>query len=107
MVTPLGNVFFIDEKVMALADIKLVGSMVESIVIEFDQGKFEEFFSSSSKSQKATRQYRRVSLGTRSQVSSETSPKVTCAIAHNASIAISNEVLKTSRVAHAAHINVF
>ena len=36
--------------------------MVESLVVEFDQAKYEEFLSSGSKSPKA-RQYRKVSLG--------------------------------------------
>jgi len=41
MTTPLGTVFSIDEKVIAQADVKLVGLTVESLVIEFDQEKFE------------------------------------------------------------------
>jgi len=41
-----------------------------------------------------------------SQVFSETSPKVTYAIAHNTRSTTSSEVLKTSHVAHMAHIIV-
>jgi len=48
-----------------------MGKMVESIVVEFDQAKYEEFLSFGSKSPRA-RQYCKVSSGTRSQVSSET-----------------------------------
>jgi len=45
--------------------------MVESLIVELDQAKYEEFLSSGSKSPRA-RQYRKVSSGTRSQVRSET-----------------------------------
>ena len=44
--------------------------MVESLIVEFDQAKYEEFCSSGSKSPRA-RQYRKVSSGTRSPVHSE------------------------------------
>ena len=50
--------------------------MVESLVLEFDQVKYEEFLSTGSKSPRVARQYRRVSSEIRSQVSSETSPKM-------------------------------
>ena len=46
------------------------GKMVETLVVEFDQAKYEEFLSSGSKSPRA-RRYRMVSSGTRSQVRSE------------------------------------
>ena len=36
MVTPLGNSFSINEKVVAQADDKMLGFTVESLVIEFD-----------------------------------------------------------------------
>jgi len=52
------------------------------------------------------RQYCRVSSGTRPQVSSETSPKVSCVIVHNANSAMSYKVLKISRVAHTARVNI-
>ena len=47
-------------------------------------------------------QYRKVSSGTRSRVSSETSPKVVRTFAHSASSATFNEVLKISCAAHIA-----
>ena len=106
MATSLKTIFSTDEKFVAQADIKLIESMVKSFVVEFDQEKFKEFLFSGSKNPKATRQYRRVFSETRSQVSSETSPKVACAIAHNASSAIFSEVLKTSRVARTTRVNV-
>ena len=62
MATLLGNLTFsTDEQVVVQGDINFVGKMVESLVVEFDQVKYEEFLSSGSKSPKATRQYRRVS----------------------------------------------
>ena len=54
MATPLGAFFSTDEKVVTQADVKLIGSMVELLVVEFDQGKFEEFLFSGSDCQKAT-----------------------------------------------------
>ena len=50
-----------------------MGKTVESLVVEFDQAKYEEFLSSGSKSLKA-RVYRKVSSGTCSQVCSEILP---------------------------------
>ena len=55
MATPLGTSFSTDENVMAQADVRLLGKTVESLVIEFDQEKFEEFLSSGSASRKAMR----------------------------------------------------
>jgi len=75
MATPLGIIFSTNEQVVAQGDITFMEKMVESFIVEFDQAKYEEFLSSSSKSPSVARQYRRVS----SQVSSETSPKMACA----------------------------
>ena len=66
MVTPLGTIFSTDEKAVAQADVRLIESTFESLVIEFDQEKFEEFLSSGSKSPKVTQQYHIVSSETRS-----------------------------------------
>ena len=63
MATQLGNIFSTDEKAIAQVDFKLLGSMVESLVIEFDQEKFEQLLSGSI-SPKSTRQYRKVSSET-------------------------------------------
>ena len=106
MTTLLGTIFYTDEKIVAQADVKFLGLTVESLVVEFDQDRFEEFLSSGSKSPKAMRKYRKVSSGTRSQVSSETSPKVTCVNAHNVSSAASSKILKASFIAHTIHVNV-
>ena len=72
MATPLGTTFSTDEQVVAQGDVTYIGKMVESLVVEFDQAKYEKFLSSSSKSPGA-RQYRKVSSGTRFQVPLEVS----------------------------------
>jgi len=68
--TPLGTTFSTDEQVVAQGDVTYTRKVVESLVMKFDQAKYEEFLSSSSKNSKA-RQYRKVSLGTHSRVPSE------------------------------------
>ena len=60
MVTPLGNVFSIDEKVIAQVHLNLIGSTVESLVVEFDQEKFEQLLSSGSVSSKSMQKYHKV-----------------------------------------------
>ena len=81
-----------------------MGKMVESLIVEFDQAKYEEFLSSGSKSPKA-RQYRKVSSEIRSQVSSKASPNVVFAenimagrITRKARINISHEAREVSVV---------
>ena len=63
MATPLGTTFVTDEQIVAQGDILYKGKMVESLVVEFDPAKYEEFLSSGSKNPK-TRVCRRVSTGT-------------------------------------------
>ena len=70
MVTPLGTTFVTDEQVVAQGDVIYKGKSVESLVVEFDQAKYEEFLSSGSKNQKA-RAYRRVSTGICPEIRSE------------------------------------
>ena len=53
MATPLRTSFSTDENAAAQADVQLLGKMVESVVIEFDQEKFKKFLSSGSASPKA------------------------------------------------------
>ena len=52
MATLLGIVFSTDENMVAQADVNFIGT---TVVAEFDQAKYEEYLSSSSKSLKATR----------------------------------------------------
>jgi len=79
MATPLGTTYSTDKQVVAQGDVNFKGKTVESLVVEFDQAKYEEFLSSGSKSPKAARQYCRVSSEIGSQVSSETYPRMACA----------------------------
>ena len=60
MATPLGSIFFTDEQVVAQGDITFMGKMVESLIVELDQAKYEEFLSSGSKSPRVAWQCRRV-----------------------------------------------
>ena len=76
MVTPLGTTFSTDEQVMEQSGTSFMGKTVESLVVEFDQAKYEEFLSSGSKSPRVARQYHRVSSEIRSQVLLETFPKM-------------------------------
>ena len=75
MATPLGTTFSTDEQVVAQGDVSFMGKMVESLIVKFDQAKYEKFISSDSKSLRVTRQYRGVSSEVRPQVSSETSQR--------------------------------
>jgi len=55
MVTLLETSFSTDENAVAQADVRLLEKMVEFLVIEFDQEKFEKFLSSGSASPKVMR----------------------------------------------------
>jgi len=79
MVTPLGTVFSIDEQVVAQGDVSFMEKTVESLVVEFNQAKYEEFLSPGSKSPMVARQYCRAYLEIHTQVSSETFPNMACA----------------------------
>ena len=45
MATPLGTSFSTIEKEVSQRDNKIVGSVVEHLVVEFDQRKFEDLLS--------------------------------------------------------------
>jgi len=64
MATPLGMIYYTDEEMVAQSDTELLGSMVESLVVEFDQERYEKFLSAGSVSPKATRRFRKVSQET-------------------------------------------
>ena len=103
--TPLG-ISFSTENIVAQADICLLGETVESLIVEFDQGKFEKFLSSGSACPKVMQQYRKVSSETWSRISLEITPEVAHTTACNTKCATSEEVLKICRIAHTAHVNV-
>ena len=73
MATPLGNLFVTDEQAVAQDDVLRKGKIVETLVVEFNQAKYEEFLSSGSKSPK-TRICRRVSTGKLPEAQSEALP---------------------------------
>ena len=68
MATPLETIFSTDENMVAQADVNFIRATVESLVVEFDQVKYEKYLSSTSKSLKTTRQYHKVSSKIHSQV---------------------------------------
>ena len=92
MVTLLGKTFSTYEQVVAQGDVTYIGKTVESLVVEFDQAKYEEFLSSGSKSPRA-RQYRKVSSGTYSQIPLEIPSDVT-----GTKSAVANRVTCKARV---------
>jgi len=67
MATTVGETILSDEMVVAQSDVIATGTMVESLVIEFDQAKYEEYLSSDSSSPRSARKYRRVSREPRVQ----------------------------------------
>ena len=88
------------------ADLKLLRSMIESFVVEFDLEKVEELISSGPISPKLMQQYRKVSSESRSQVSLETSKKKAHTLFDKASGSISLELLTTPRGANmACHVS--
>ena len=95
MATPLGTTFSTDEQVVAQGDVTFMGRTVESLVIEFDQAKYEEFLFSGSKSPRA-RHYRKVSSEICPQIPSKASPNVA-----------SVENIIAGRIIRKARINVF
>ena len=64
MATPLGTIYYTDEEMVAQSDTELLGSMVESLVVEFDQESYEKFLSAGSVSPKETQRFRKVSQET-------------------------------------------
>ena len=64
MATLLG-MSFSDEEVVAQSDVHLIGTTVETLIIEFDQAKFEKALSSGSFSPKAMRKIHKVAKETK------------------------------------------
>ena len=114
MATPLGTAFVTDEQIVAQDDVLRKGKMVESLVVEFDQAKYEEFLSSGSKSPK-TRVCRRVSTGQLPEAQSEALSGVVVARCVNREIranasqkarVISGPVVAINRVAQNTRVSV-
>ena len=93
MMTSLGTISSTNEKTIAQADLKLLGLTVESLVVEFDQDKFEQLLSSSTKE-------------THSQVFLETSHREAHTLFDKASSSTFLGVLTTSRAFNMAYANV-
>ena len=93
METPLETTFFTDEQAVTQGDVIFMGKIVESLGVEFNQAKYEDFLSSKSKSPRVARQYRKVSSEIHSRVSLETSPNMACA-----NRAISGRVARMARI---------
>ena len=70
MATPLGTNFTTEDEVVAQAVLKLLGSNVKSLVVEFDQEKYEKLLSTGSISPKSLRRLRQVSSSKDNQVDS-------------------------------------
>ena len=94
MATSLGTTFSTDEQVVAQGDVTFMGRTVESLVVEFNQAKYEEFLSFDSKSPR-TRQYCKVFSEIRPQVPSKASPNV-----------VSVENIMAGRIIRKARVNV-
>jgi hypothetical protein len=67
MATTVGDVILSDEMIVAQSDTIAPGTEVESLVIEFDEAKYEEFVSSGGMSPTSARKYRKVSRSTEGQ----------------------------------------
>ena len=65
MATTVGEIFSMTEKIVAQHDKVAVGDMAETLVIEFDQDKFEELLSSGNTSHVTLRKHRKVTLAKR------------------------------------------
>ena len=73
MATTVGAAILSDEMVVAQSDKIVGGTDVETLVIEFDQSKYEDFLSLGKSSPTKARKYRRVSYETTTQVASDDS----------------------------------
>ena len=92
MASSLGTTFSTDEQVMAQGCVTCMGKVVESLIMEFVQAKYEEFLSFGSKNLRA-RQYRKVSSGTHSRVPLEIPSDAT-----GAKSAMANRITRKARV---------
>ena len=61
MATTVGEVIFSDDMIVAQSDEIAPGTIIESLVISFDEAKYEEFVSSGGTSPASARKYRKIS----------------------------------------------
>ena len=99
MATPLGTVFF-NNKMVSQCDDETLGFTAETLVIQFDQERFEQFLSECGSSPINMHKHRKISVArsplatTRKQVSDETK-KVICR---------PNSVLTETKLASRQHL---
>ena len=63
MATTVGEIIVSDDVMVAQSDEIAPGTTVESLVIEFDDAKYDEFLCSGGSSSPSARKYRKVSRG--------------------------------------------
>ena len=62
LATTVGEIFSTTEKIVAQHDKVAVGDMAETLVIEFDQDRYEELLSSGKSSPVSLRKYRKITM---------------------------------------------
>ena len=62
MATPFGMVFFNNKKTVSQCDDQTTGSATETVVLQFDQEKFEQLFSEGTSSSINMRKHMKISL---------------------------------------------
>ena len=62
MVTPLGTFFFNNKKTVSQCDEQIIGPITKTLVIHFDQEKFDQLLSEGSLSPVNVRKHRKISL---------------------------------------------
>lgn len=72
MATTVGDIILSEGLIVSQSDDIAAGTTVDSLVIEFDQAKYEKFLSSETTSPAAACKYRKVSRESRAQGGGET-----------------------------------
>ena len=62
MVTPLGTFFFSNKKTVSQCDEQIIGTITETLVINFDQEKFDQLLSEGNLSPVNVRKHQKISL---------------------------------------------
>ena len=60
MVTPLGKFFLTNKKIMSQCDYESFASTAETLIIQFDQEKFEQLLSEGSSSPFSARKHKKI-----------------------------------------------
>lgn len=78
MGTIVGFCLFTEEKLVVQSDAKLIGSMVKTLVVVFDQWRYKEYLSSSYPCSKPTRCYRLVTTNKKDVAPYESETHIEC-----------------------------